>query len=382
MNLNALVVYSTGSSLGFTSRTHGYLRYLCDWDARNQAAVMILAFDRDPILLVSGRSTKLFAKELMWFKDVRSVQQSDFGKEIVNALKPLLKKGNRLGYIGSAETPFLLYDTLREGFKEIALVEANQLVDELRIVKDSMAIKRHRRAADICDAMFDTFSREVRSGKQVYQIQADLEHTAKFKGCEYASTFLSVAPVVDRPRYAKRECSQVPTEGDQVLLSLFVMSDGHWGHEVRTASIGKATPRLQDTFDIVLEMQEAALKKIYPGNPICEIWQASETVLNKYYPEARDQDWYWLKTGHGLGLDYSDPVISDFFPNPFKMSKISNLQSVQHEKDVCILPGMLFELHPNLFVPNHATAAIGDMVLATETGYELLGQCPRELLVF
>ena len=32
--LKALIVYSTGSSLGTMTRTHGYLRYLLDWDSR------------------------------------------------------------------------------------------------------------------------------------------------------------------------------------------------------------------------------------------------------------------------------------------------------------------------------------------------------------
>ncbi|MCG7852972.1 MAG: M24 family metallopeptidase [Methanosarcinaceae archaeon] len=382
MNLNALVVYSSGSSLGFASRTHGYLQYLCNWDSMNQAAVMILTPEKDPILLVSGRSAKLFAAEIMWFNDIRSVQQNEFGKEIINALRPILKKGNRLGYIGRAETPSPLYDTLRGEFKDTELVQENKIIDDLRVVKDSMAIHFHRRAANICDTMVDTFRREVRSGKKVYQIQADLEHIAKFEGCEYASTFLSVGPVVDRPRYAKRECSQIPKEGDQVLLALFVLRDGHWGHEIRTGSIGKAKRLLRETFKIVLEMQDAMLKKIYPGSPICEIWQASETVLNKYYPDARDQDWYWLKIGHGLGLDYSDPILSDLFPDPFNMSKKSNLQHPQHEKYACIMPGMLIEIHPNIFIPNYAAAALGDMVLTTDTGYEILNKCPRELLVF
>ncbi len=41
---------------------------------------------------------------------------------------------------------------------------------------------------------------------------------------------------------------------------------------------------------------------------------------------------------------------------------------------------MLFELHPNIFIPDEATAAIGDMVLVTETGHEIMDRFPRELL--
>jgi Xaa-Pro dipeptidase len=43
---------------------------------------------------------------------------------------------------------------------------------------------------------------------------------------------------------------------------------------------------------------------------------------------------------------------------------------------------MLMEIHPNVFVPGVAGAMIGDMVAVTETGYEILTQYPRELIVW
>jgi len=379
--LSGLVVYSTGSSLGFAGRTHGYLRYLCDWDARNQAAVLILLPKRNPVLLVPGRSPKLFAKEIMWFDDIRAIPQDGFGGEIVAILKPILLGGEKIGYVGRSETPVPLYDALREGLEGVKLVEADHIVDKLRIVKDSPAIDFHRRSAEICDAMFETLTREIRSGKMVYQIQADLEYTARYEGCEYASTFMSVGPVVDRPRYAKKECSQIPKEGDQFLLALFVLRDGHWGHAIRTGTVGKPNRAQQKAFELVLEMQDAALDRLSPGTNLVEVWKASEKVLSKYYPNARDLDWYWLKTGHSLGLDYSDPILSAVFPNPYAMGKKSNGQDAQDGSSIRILPGMLFELHPNIFIPGEATAAIGNMVLATETGHEILDRFPRELLV-
>jgi len=63
------------------------------------------------------------------------------------------------------------------------------------------------------------------------------------------------------------------------------------------------------------------------------------------------------------------------------MGRKSNAQDAQDGSSIRILPGMLFELHPNIFIPDEATAAIGDMVLATETGHEILDRFPRELLV-
>ena len=43
--------------------------------------------------------------------------------------------------------------------------------------------------------------------------------------------------------------------------------------------------------------------------------------------------------------------------------------------------GMLLMLHPNVFIPKEAAGAIGDMVLVTEDGYEILNGFPRELII-
>lgn len=379
--LSALVIYSSGSSLGFASQTHGYMRYLCDWDAKNQAAVLILLPKQDPILLVPGRSPQLFARETMWFDNIHAVPQTEFGKKIVSILDPLLKADEKIGYIGKSETPVALYDSLRNDLQRITLTDANHIIDQLRTVKDSHAIAFHRRSAQMCDALFETFYQKIRSGKRVYQIQADLEHKAKYEGCEYASTFMSIGKVPDRPRYAKKECSHIPKEGDQVLLALFVLMDGHWGHAIRTGTIGEPSRVQQELFEITRKMQDAALEQVVPGNLLDEVWKASEKVLAHTYPDAREKDWYWLKTGHSLGLDYSDPILSSVFPAPSAMGKKSNSQGAQKASQIKILPGMLLELHPNIFLPDKTTAAVGDMVLATKTGHEILTRFPRELMV-
>ncbi len=379
--IQAAIVYSTGSSLGFASQTHGYLRYLCNWDPLNRASVMIIMPENEPVLLVNGRSAKLFAEEIVWFKDVRSVSPNGFGREIVATLKPRISTKGRIGYIGKIETPVSLYEEVVYSFPDIEIIELDYIIKEARVIKDDYDINLHREAAAVCDEMFDTFSEKVRSGKKVYQIQADLEHTAKSQGCEYASTFMTIAPVADRPRYYREECSQIPKEGDQTLISLFILRDGHWGHSIRTGSIEEANPKLQEVYGIVNEMHRASINEIYPGNRVCEIWKAAERVLKKYYPKARDNDWYWLKSGHSLGLDYSDPILSDFFPNPFQMHKTSNVVNKYDEDFGSIRPGMLFEIHPNLFVPGYATAAIGNMVLSTNVGYEILDKYPIGLMV-
>jgi Xaa-Pro aminopeptidase len=328
------------------------------------------------------RSSLLFAKETLCFEDIRAVPKSKTAQKTAEIVNSIINGNKRVGYIGREETPAPFYEFLTKSTEGIEWVDANNIIDEQRIVKDALQIAFHQYSAEVCDAMFETLTREISKGKRGYQLQADMEHTARYMGCEYASSFLSIGPVADRPRYSPLECDRVPQRGDQILAALFVIYQGHWGHAIRTGTLGSPSRDQSKVFDIVLEMEEAALGRMKPGVELSEVWMASERVLYENYPDARDLNWYWLKTGHSLGLDYNDPVLSDAFPNPYSLSSKDIINKNPDVQSVRIQEGMLFELHPNLFVPDTAAGVIGDMVLVSESGPEILNRFPRQLLQF
>ena len=77
-----------------------------------------------------------------------------------------------------------------------------------------------------------------------------------------------------------------------------------------------------------------------------------------------------------MGHSYEDPIGTAEFPQPY--DKNATLPSEPRLAE----PGMLFEFHPNVFIENYAGASIGDMVLLTDSGPELLTRYARELLLF
>ena len=172
--LKFLVVYSNGSSSGTGNRTHGYLRYLCDWDSRSAASVLVLRLGEAPVLLVPNSYYQRLAGENMWFEDIRKVPQARLGGEIASILQPLVSANEKIGYIGRAETPAPVYDALSQALAGVEWVQADRIIDELRTIKDPVAMIFHRRAAEICDAMFETLTREVRRGKKAYQLHPNV----------------------------------------------------------------------------------------------------------------------------------------------------------------------------------------------------------------
>lgn len=377
--IGGVVVYGHGSKLGQNTASHGYLRYLCNWDGHITFSVLIVLPGRDPILLSSGAFTTILARDLMWFKDVRHVSPPDLGREVVGILKGASLTTGRIGFVGRDETPAPLWEALKDGLSEAEWVDFSPFIDARRVVKDELQLAFHRRAAEICDILFETLAREIKNGKRVYQLIADIEHRGRYEGCEYSTPWLTVGPFPDGVRSFREESFRVPQRGDQVLSGLYVIYQGHWGHANRTAIIGPPNDAHRKAFDIALEMQAAALERLRPGEDLNEVDIAAERVFRKYFPDAEKRNICRYRVGHSLGYSYGDPIAS----RPFRQHLEHVPERPKYDSPPLeIKPGMLFTIHPNFFVPEWAAAQVGDMVAVTETGYQFLTCYPRELLVW
>lgn len=375
--LEGLLLYANGSVLGNQSFMHAYLRYLCNFDGHNTPALLIIRPGEAPILLTGNKAHMRahVAEKNLWFKDVRHVQPSLFGEEAVAILTAAETGGRRIAYMGYDETPAPVWKSLEGGLPFVEWVhDFAPHIDKHRVRKTAVEMTFHRRAAEVCDATFQTLAREVITGKRGYQLKAAMEHTARDAGCDYCDTWLTLSPRADFFRYNMDEALSAPQPGDQLLAGVLLTYDGHWGHSVRTGSVGRPTDDQRRIYGICRDMYEAALERLRPGEDLCEVNAAMDAALHRHYAEDEVRR---SRSGHGLGYAYEDPVVSLAFPNPW-----DSRRSAAKRDPVEIKPGMLMELHPHLFVPGVAGAMIGDMVAVTETGYEVLTEFPRDLIAW
>jgi Xaa-Pro aminopeptidase len=367
-----LVVYATGSALGPSSRTHGYMRYLCDWDSHHAPSMLVLKFGRPPTLIVPNIFMVFLARKHHWIDDVRFVKVPDFPRVVAEVLTDAGIQAGKLGLVGRNEMPAPVWEGLHERVK-VQWLDATPALDRLRVIKDACQIAMHERAAEICDSLFATLAREIRTPKPAYQLQADMERTARYAGCEYCMTWMTVMPKADYSRFFKDECSRVPQVGDQVFAGIYLIYEGHWGHAIRGGTFGSPSDEQRRTYGIALEMENAMLEKLVPGGDLNEVHAAAERVLLDHYGE-RTSKIFRFRHGHALGLSYEDPAASLAFPQMY------DSLSGQRAAPVEVMSGMLFEFHPNLFVPDIAGAVVGDMVAVTPHGPRILNVYPRNLI--
>jgi len=374
--LDALVLYATGSVLGNQSTTQAYLRYLCNFDGHNLPALLVLCPGHAPALFTATKFhvRPRLAEGRLWFKDVHHAAPRELGGLAAAHLTQRLGAPKRIAVIGYDEMPAPVWASLNSALPTIEWVhDFARHIDKHRVRKSAGELAFHRKAAAACDAVFETLAKMARSGKAGFQLKAAMEHTARDLGCGYCDTWLTAGPQADAFRYHMDECRHVPQQGDQLLAGIMLTYEGHWGHSVRTGSMGEPSPAHRRLYAICREMFDAALDALRPGADLCRVNDAMDDVLHRYYTDDQVQR---TRAGHGLGFAYEDPVASAAFPNAWEAKPKSGRQPIEARS------GMLLELHPHLFVPGVGGAMIGDMVLVTETGHEILTQYPRDLIAW
>jgi Xaa-Pro dipeptidase len=363
--LDALIIFGQGSVLGTATHSHGNLRYLLDWDGDAAPSALVLPTRGAPALVVANVFAQMRAREQKLLADARFGRGPSFAAAVVDLLPQGAK---RVGLAGRDEIPVSIWEPLVVAGAS-AWMNCDPELARRRALKDSIQIAYHRRAAAICDLIFEQFGPALHTGQSVADIQVELEKVGRQLGCEHCKTWLTVRPIADRCRYLADENPNVPQPGDQTLLGIMLMFHGHWGHAIRTGSLGAPSAAAIRVFKVVEEMHSAMLERLRPGADLRTVGQAAIAIGRQLGQH------FQFRGGHALGHSYEDPIGSAEFPQPYDpTAKIPTEPRL-------VEPGMLFEVHPNLFVEGYAGASIGDMVLVTDQGPELLTKHPRHLLI-
>ena len=239
------------------------------------------------------------------------------------------------------------------------LVAYAPLVDRLLMHKLPVEIDAIRRAARIADDAYTVFREAVRPGRAQYELVADVEAYLRSRGCpdnfmilgSGGKDVLGMTPPSDRRIAA----------GDLVTTELTPCVEGYYVQICRTVVVGKASDAQRRAFGVYREALEAGIAAVKPGVTAADVARAENDIFRKYgLGDYVTSKWTRVR-GHGLGL--------------FCDSKPHILEDV----DTPLLPGMALIVHPNTYHPEVGYLVLGDAVVVTDEGAEVLCKTPREL---
>jgi Xaa-Pro aminopeptidase len=237
-------------------------------------------------------------------------------------------------------------------------VAIDGLVENLRAVKDATEIDRLRDAARLGSEVMEETIRLIRPGVTELDIAAEIGYRMRRKG---ASGESFEAIVAAGPRSAlphARPTAHRIGKNELVVLDLGAILRRYCSDLTRTVHVGKASTRVRQWYQAVLDAQTAARDALKSGVSCGAIDAAARGVL-----QHKGLGRYFVhSTGHGIGLEiHEDPRIA-------------------RDQKTLLETGNVVTLEPGVYVEGVGGIRIEDDALVTPRGAEILTTARREFL--
>jgi Xaa-Pro aminopeptidase len=268
------------------------------------------------------------------------------------------------------------------------IVDAGQVLHELRLVKRPEEIKRLRKAAEITAEAHMAAMRDGQPGRREHQVQAEIEYAFRRRGGSGPGYGTIVAAGPNSTILHYRAGDDVLQDGQVCLVDAGGEYDFYTADVTRTFPVsGEFSKAQRDLYQLCLDAQKEAIEAVRPGTTLDAIHDgvvrrltdgliglgllsgtADERIADKSY-----RKYYMHRTSHWLGMDVHDvgDYVVDGKPRP-------------------LAPGMVLTIEPGLYVAADDEAApkelrgvgirIEDDVLVTEDGHQNLTEAvPKEI---
>ena len=246
----------------------------------------------------------------------------------------------------------------------------SSILADMRMIKSAQELQLARDAGQVANAMMAAGRAAIKDGVPEYEVaiatsQAGTRQAAELLSANYEDTDMSpnthflqiMASGKEITKTHHRATTRIMKTGEPVFLCFCGMTNFHrfkLGFD-RTFWIGEIADKSQAAvYDVAIESQKAALAVLRPGI-------TAEAVHAAYAKVIQDAGYdYPFRCGRATGFSF-----------------LEKPQLVTGDK-TRIEPGMVFAVDGSVTVDSFR-AQVGDSVIITEDGYELLTNHPKSL---
>lgn len=262
------VYYLAGhyGNIGFTPDFQDY------WVGRSHSAV-VLAPGREPLLIVDGTD---YRRDLVGVADVRF--ELDFPAAAARALRDFGLERGRVGVCGLNVMSARVYGLLRERLPGCELVDADDLVEALRVVKSPFELQRVRAAAQVGDAVVTAIMEcALTPGVTEAQAVAEGYKLGIGAGVAFFDTSIASGPYSNYFTYGHLPSwtQRVLRAGEIFHADSYGALDGYLFDFGRTCIVGAgATAEQAALAQGAVDAVEAGIAAIRPGVPASAVFAA------------------------------------------------------------------------------------------------------------
>lgn len=328
------------------------IKYLTGFTGEYGTAVLVVS-DAGRHLVTDGRFESQAAREVGDVAEVhvyRKWTKGAVSNYFTVAGDILADLGVAEAGVVAADLSLAAYGDLSEHARGVRLVQVEDLVAPLRMIKSGEELDAIRQACKISMLSFYALLDSIRPGVTEREVAAELEHQFHLHG---GDGYCFDTIVASGPQHGACPHSTVSDRklesGDFVTIDFGTYYHGYCSDITRTLVLGKARDaRLREIWDIVQGAKDAAEAALAPGASLAAVSCAATD-----YVRARGYD-VPHGIGHGFGLD------------------IHEAPNVSPRSEVVASPGMVHTIEPGIYVPELGGVRQEDDYLVTENGFERL----------
>ncbi len=247
---------------------------------------------------------------------------------------------------------------IEENAPSCRIFEADALLSQQRMVKDTDEVEAIRRAIRISEEALSATCKQVEPGMSELDVQTILNIEMLRRGARghgFDPLILS-GPRAALPHTTATE--RVIEKGDCLLFDFGACLGPYSADITRTFSIGTSTPVWEDIYEIVKQANAVARSLAAPGVAAEDVDAAARHVIDT----AGYGEYFTHRTGHGLGLQVHEP--------PYIVA----------DNQTALRPGMVFTIEPGIYLQDRFGVRIEDDILITDDGAESLSTLSRSLI--
>ncbi|SKA91603.1 Xaa-Pro aminopeptidase [Paucidesulfovibrio gracilis DSM 16080] len=259
-------------------------------------------------------------------------------------------KGLNLGSLGFEPKAMSLFD--HEKLRDyVQLTATENLVEDLRLIKDADEIERMRAACALNHRVFRALEDSLRPGQTEVEVAWNAERMFREWGAsELAfSTIVGVGPNAALPHAIPGNTTL--KENELVLIDMGCRLNDYCSDQTRTFWVGEnRSERFRNVREMVRTAQQKAIDAIRPGMTFAEAYGISRG----YFEEQNVAEFFTHALGHGIGLETHEPP------------------SLSPLGTGVLQPGMIVTVEPGLYWPDWGGVRWEHMIVITEDGCETL----------
>jgi len=313
--IDALVLQNSSDWVG------GYIRWFCNIPATNGYPSSLVFSSREGMSMIEqgpvGLVRALSADESQATGITRRLTTPSYPSVgYTGAYDAQLAAGElrllgarRVGFVAPAAMYYTFGQHLRESLHDLEIVDATDIIDEIKAIKSPEEIALIRQVAAMQDEVMARVAKFIRPGLKDFEIAAFAQHAGQQLGSEQGIFLCGSAPTGEPAGFNPRFMQGRTLEAGDVY-SLLIENNGTGGFYAELSRIfvlGEAIPELRRAHTQVLETQRFALSLLKPGAACREIHARHNAHLRELgLPEER------RLSIHGMGYDMVErPLIRD-----------------------------------------------------------------------